>query len=628
MGGIAGIIYPDVFQVKDLVFPMIETMVHGCIKNLGLFTHKNIQIGTCCAKVSPNKNQTIFASIVGNISNKDELAKKLRINSENEPGIIIKAYEKFGPSFFEKLSGDFAILILDTVKKKIILGRDPIGKKNLYWYQDQHHFIFASELKSILASRAVPQTPAIDALASYLYFGYIPQDMSPIAGVNKLLPAHYLQVNFDGSKSISSYWSYSSYFQETTKSSKKQIIKNLDHLLIKSVENSIPKNEDIACFLSGGIGSASIAYYLKELSAPGTLSTYSVGFQGENEREFQTAKEVAKRLNLPHECYTITQKTFIDDLVKVSWYLDEPQADPNIISAWKLAQLSKEKVHTAFSGMGSDELLAGHSRYTIEEQGNSFYRQLTQPAINALNRMLIPVFNKIYKPLAYQLVKESLTDPWQFDYLRHNAIFSEHELMEASSKLSGVFDPEVFLHKFHHLQRVNSKVASYLYFDVKTLLVDCYIHQFERLTSVNSINWKAPFLQKDLVEYIASLPEPNFLKEKQAGSYLKALMKGALPQSILDRPKRTRKNFLKSWIQNDEMTEIFRLLVHGTLVDNGLISKIWLMEQINILQTSQSAYRYLWSVLQLEIWFRLFINRSITPLPPNISVKELLNEPA
>ncbi len=628
MGGIAGIIYPDVFQMNDIIRPMIAIMKHKDRENLDVFSHKNIQIGTCCTEIRSNMNQTLYASIVGSISNKKELAKKLKLQSSDETRIIIKAYEKYGPSFFEKLSGEFAILILDTERKKIILGRDPIGKKPLYWFQDQHLFVFSSELKSILASGAIPQTPAIDSLASYLYFGYIPQDMSPIAGVNKLLPAHYLQVNFDGSKSISSYWSYSSYFKKSTKSSKEQIIDNLDHLLRKSVEESLPKDEKIACLLTGGLGSACIAYYLKELVPKRAVSSYTVGFQGENAGDISTADKVAEALNIPHESYTITQDSFLDDLVKIAWHLDEPQADPSVISTWKLAELTEKHAHTAFSGMGSDELLAGHSRYTIEEQGNHLFRQLTQPAVAALNKVLIPVFNKLYKPLAYQLIKESRTDPWQFDYLRHNAIFSERELMEASTKLSGVFDPEVFLHKFHHLQRVNSKVASYLYFDVKTMLVDCYIHQLESLTTANNINWKAPFLNKDLVEYSASLPEPNFLKEKQAGSYLKALMRGNLPDSILDRPKRTRKAFLKSWIQSDEMIEIFQLLTNGTLIDNGLISKIWLMEQINIIKTSQSAYRYLWSVLQLEIWFRLFINHPINSTPPDISVKELLSEPA
>jgi asparagine synthase (glutamine-hydrolysing) len=629
MNSIAGVVYPDVFQMNDLVSPMFQSTKHRCPQNPTIYTYKNIQIGGCGTPAAQNKSKTLFCVIDGTINNAKELAADLKIKTLEASEIVLKAYVTYGLSVFEKIRGEFAIAILDQTKKQIILGRDSIGKRPLYWFQNQHHFIFGSELKSLLSTGAVPQTPAIDSLAHYLYFGYIPQDMSPIQGVSKLLPAHYLQFHFDGSIAINSYWSYSSFFEKTAKSSDQQIIENIDHLISKSITQALPEEtEQVACLISGGLGSASIASYLHNLVPEGKLTAYSIGFQGEDDSDIYATRTIAKTLSIPHERYSITQQPFIDDLVKINWFLDEPIADPHTISTWKIAEIVSEKSKTIYSGMGSDELFAIHSRYTTQAQNSNYLTKLTQPVIQELRKALIPFTQWIYKPLAYQLIKESRTNPWQFNYLRDNAVFSEYELAKASPKLSGIFDPEVFLHKFHRLDRVPSTVSSFLYFDVKTRLADCFVHQFERLTTAHHVHWKAPFLYRDLVEYLATLPEPDFINEKQAGSYLKLLMQDTFPPSILERPKRTRERFLKRWMESDQIMSLFMLLPKGTLVDNGLISKNWLIDQINLVGSSNYAYRYLWSVLQLEIWFRLFINRPIDPIPPQISAFELLSEPS
>lgn len=629
MSGIAGIVYPDLYQMNDLIKPMVKTLQHRCPEEPVIHSYKHIQIGGCGSQTAYNRNRSIFCAIDGTITNANEISQGTQMKSASGAELVLRSYEIFGNQFLEKIDGDFTIVIMDQNKKKLLLARDRIGRRPMYWFQNKHYFIFASELKSILATGAVPQTAAIDGLSSYLYFGYIPQDMSPIEGVNKLLPAHYLQFHFDGSKSIESYWSYSSFFDNPSKGTREQILENLEKVFESSIRRSLCCSEgSIGCFLSGGLGSASIAYYLKKLHPNDKVHSYSVGFRGENEGDLEAAKQISDSLDIPQETYMIKQDEFVDDLVKINWHLDEPIADPNIVATWKICEVAAKSSHTLFSGMGSDELFAGHSRYTTKEQNVGIIRQTAQNWLHSIQQALIPIAQRIYKPFAYELMKECRTDPMQFDYLKANAYFDEAELAKASPKLGGIFDPEVFLHKFHHLSRVHSAVASYLYFDVKTRLVDCYIHQFERLTTAHHIDWQSPFLNREMVEYLATLPEPDFLKEEQAAGYLKSLMKNSLPEQIIKRPKRTRQHFLKDWMAGRQMKELFFKLPKGTLVDNGLVSQSWLREQINILDSSNSAHRHLWSILQLEIWFRLFINRPISSNPPEVSVAELLDEPA
>lgn len=632
MNCIAGIVAPKLVQMSQTVHSMLNSEHHRCTTPFYIYSHKNIQIGGCQSATAFNKAKSIFCAIDGEINNCDSLAKDLNINSSiSASELLIKAYEAWGKSFLKKITGNFALVIVDQTKQQVILGRDRIGIKPLYWFDNNKYFIFASELKSLLATGIVPQTAAMDSLASYLYLGYIPQDMSAIEGVNKLLPAHFLQYNFDGTKFINSYWSYSSHFVNVSKSSSRQIVETLDHHLRKEIKQSLPQNPDeIGCLVSGGLGSATIAYYLKNEIQNNNFYAYSVGFSGEadSEADVEATRLLTDFLKIPHDAAFIKESSFIDDLVKINWYLDEPIADPLIINTWKLSQIASSHSKTVYSGMGCDELFAGHSRYTTREHRINFIKQLFQFTTRCLQKILIPFFQLFYQPLAFQLIKKSRTSPLLLDYLEHTAVFSKTEFLSASPKLAKIFDPEVFLHKFYRIYRIPSNVSSLLYFDVKTRLVDCYIHQFERLTRANSLNWKAPFLSQDIVEYMASLPEPNALEERKAAFYLKSLVKDILPRQIVDRPKRTRQHFLKQWIENEQLRNLYKKLSTGTLVDNGLISSKWINNQIESLRTDHSGFRRLWSVLQLEIWFRLFINRPIKSAPPDLSVFELLEEPA
>lgn len=631
MDGIAGIVYPDIFQMEDLIHPMLMTIQHRGKNGSDVATYKNIQVGIIGRKLAANAKKTVFAGVDGWISNAQDLAKELTeegyaLHTQDDSEVLICAYEYWGTSVFERLNGEFSLFILDQTKKRILLCRDRIGKKPLYWFHNPYYFMFASELKALLATGAVPQTPALDALSSYLYFGYIPQDMSPVEGVSKLLPAHFMQFNFDKSLSINSYWSYSSYFERINRTPLPTVIKDLDYLLRRNMTLSLPQDQPVGCMLSGGLGSASVASYMTQATSKDHVTAFTVGFKGQTDKDLKVTHDVVEKLGIAQETHAIVPSEFLQNLVKIAWHLDEPMADPNIIATWNLASMASAKTDTVYSGMGSDELFAGHSRYSMAERSLKPLRKIMRIPLQMGMRALIPLFSLLYKPYAFLLLKSSRTNPWQFDYLRENCIFDEKEIKRASPKLSGIFDPEVFLHKFHHLHRIKSTVASYLYFDVKTRLPDCYMQQYERAMAAHALRWRTPFLDRYIVEYMAALPEPELLQEYQAGSYLKALVKGALPASIVDRPKRTRQYFLRDWIEKKEMQEIFRLLVKGKLVEEGIIASTWLEGKIHDIGTVPKAFQYLWSVLLLEIWFRLYIHRPIRHIPHDIEVKELLTE--
>ena len=608
MDGIAGIIYADVFQMSNGIGPMLDIMAHRGGKTQDICSIKNVQLGCCGSPVASNTEKSLFAAIDGNLLNQKELRDEL--NATGTPAeLVLAAYQKWGPQCFARLHGEFAVVIFDQKSENLYLARDRIGKKPLYWSQDEHNFLFASELKALLATGIVPQTQAGDAIAAYLYFGYIPQDMSPIKNVNKLLPAHYLEFNTAGTLSIHSYWSYSSYFKNQ-KEEPRIAAQNIESLLSASIKQNLEiaqKNEPaIGCFVMGGLGSATIAYYLQNTAA----TCYSAGFSGQNEEDILAAKEIASALKLPSKSEMISPGHCLDPLVKIIWHLDEPLADPNILATWQMAKLAANDTSSVFTGIGSDELLAAHARYM---QKPTVWQKVKNSFTSRFRYLLIGLLKVLWKPAAFTLLKTSSTNPYQFNYLTQNALFTKEQIAKASPKLKGLFDPEIFLHKFQNLFKFQSNVSSYLYFDVKTRLADRYLHQFDRLTAAHGLDLYTPFLEQGLVEYLAGIDPPETI-------YLKEILRKTYPEKILERPKLSRPDFLASWMNDPKLKEVFQLLTVGALVENGLISKKWVQGALK----HPPSFNHLWSILVLEIWYRLFIDQPITPTPPEITVKELL----
>ncbi len=632
MEGIAGIVYPDVFQTEQLIQPMLDTMSHRGGINNETFTFKNFQIGITGGKLATNAKKNIHIAFSGNFNNVESIYAELihqggLVHHKDTPAdMLVHAYELWGSDLIRRIEGDFAILILDQHKEKLILARDRIGKKPLYWYQDQHYFIFASELKALMATECIPQTPSLEAIASYLYFGYIPQDMAPINGVNKLLPGHILKLNQFATVAIQQYWSYWPFFKTQVSETNSAIVRHIDELLKNAVKGRLPKDENIGCFISGGLGSACIAHYLADLGSRERISSYTVGFEGQNEEDIKAAEEAAQKLGISHDTLIITPDQALDSLVPIVWHLDEPIADPNVLAIWRMARMSAAKVKTVFSGMCSDELLAGHSRYTREEQRLTWSDSIERFRLFWARKLLLPVLNYISPRRAFHLMKKARTNPWQFEYLQHNALFPEGELAAVAPKIAELFDPEVFLHKFHNLGQISSPVSSFLYFDVKTRLADCFILEMERLTAAHGQYWIPPFLDRHLVEFLAGVPEDEKLSGTETALLLKKLLAKVYPPAFLNRPKQTRQGLLAAWVGRSDLLATFKLLQQGSLIEAGLISEQWLQEKLRSVQTIQDSFNQLWAVLILEIWYRLNINRPIQLRAPNMSVRELLLE--
>lgn len=636
MPGIAGVIFPDVFQEDNSLGHIMDCLKHrGDKYKVQVF--KNFHLAHSCGNINRYKN--IVIGLDGILYNKKKLIGALEEHFYISPHasdeeLIAKAYLYWGNECLKKLEGDFAFFLLDEKKEKLLLARDCMGKKPLYWYANPRYFIFASELKGLLGSRIIPQTADLDAFASYLYFGFIPQDLSPIQGVSKLLPGYFLQLNANRNFSIQPYWSYAIQYQNPLIENPSLLTHTIDSILKKSVAERASGIDSVGCAISGELGSASVAYYLNSLNPSTKLHAFTVGFQHDSYQNLQAAHEVVKALNLPYTKEVITPRTFFDDFIKMIWYLDEPLADLNIISTWKLAALAQSK-KVLFSGMGCDEILAGHGQYRDAEKKSPFsFNEVVKNVLPFLKSHIVPLIYRLSKGHAYGLLKHSQGGIELSHYLNQNALFPENIFTKAAPGPAKFFDPCSFLHRFSNAPWVQSQSSSFRYFDLRMRLADSYIMQYERLTAAHGLDWRTPYLSMDLIQYLAEVVESNQLASPEPFFILKNILQDAFPPSIIQtliqttmqRPKVMRRDFLKSWIESTGLLKIFQKLPKGILVEQRFISESWLRKQVSSADQCKASFPYLWGILILEIWCRLYINKPIRENPPEIGLLDFLEE--
>lgn len=636
MNSLAGIVYPDTYQNTQKVSQMlsfVDYRVPTTTRELkGIFQHKNIELGVCGKTEEQGEIGKYQVGIDGTIFNLSalqiELHKKGYPQQIIEPeAVLAAAYAEWGTHFLEKIEGDFALFIFDRDEETLLLARDRIGKKPLYWAEEQGHLLFCSSLKGILATGIVPQTPDKIALAAYFSLGYFPQDTTPIQKVNKLLPGHYLLFKEDRSMTINPYWSYSAQFEKGKSEPKISVSNELDRLLNLATKKNLPqKGETIATILSGGPGTSSITYYLHQNVNHRQLDAFTAYFKMESERDLAITRVVAETLKIAQYVTELTPENFLNDFSAILWYLDEPIADPNVVAYWNLARAASEYSSFLFSGMGCDEILAAHRRYSQEEQPFGYVIDFQSKLRGWITDYVVPLANKIYSPWAYSLLKHSRKNIWQIEYFRAHALLSPSKMEEVCPGLAKLFDPEVFISKFYNLPEATEPVTSYIYYDVKTSLPDLYILQVERMTSAFALEWHTPFLDKAVVEFAASIPFAKSMSEAEAGSPLKEILRRVFPSAVVEETKRKRVDFLKNWIENSELEKLFQELSHGTLVGIGIVNSEWLKGAIKTVESRRENFHILWLILVLEVWFRIYVNNPIPSTPPGTPIRDLLQE--
>jgi len=586
--------------------------------NIGL-GHRRLSIIDLAAGHQPMSNEdgSIWIVFNGEIYNYPELHKTLlnkghKFKTKSDTETIIHLYEEEGEDCVNNLRGMFAFAIWDQKNRKLLLARDRLGIKPLYYFIDNERCIFGSEMKSILQCPDVPREVNPQALDDYLTFLCVPAPKTIFRDVKKLLPGCILICTPDRI-SVKQYWDVD--FSDVSDLTENDYIEQIYHILQDSVKCRLMSEVPLGAFLSGGIDSSAIVGIMSNL-LENPVTTSSIGFREKTYSELNYAKIVASHFKTEHHEHIVTPDAS-EILPKLIWHLDEPFADASAIPTYYVSQTARQHVTVALSGDGGDEMFAGYRRYYYDSLEN-YCRQVIP---TELRRYIIGTIAKIYpkadwlpQPLRAKtfLTNVSMSPERGFFNSRSTCEYQLRQKLYTPDFKRKLDNYDSFNVLEHHFQKANTDdaLSKVQYVDIKTYLVDDILTKVDRMSMAHSLEVRVPLLDHNLVEYVATIPSNLKLKGKQSKYIFKNILRNLLPEEILLRKKMGFTVPIGNWLKNDLKPMAEELLLNGRMSNRGyfeagMIKKMWEQHQRGI----KNYESPLWCLLILEMWNRIFIDQ-------------------
>lgn len=611
MCGIAGILNLDGAPVAtEDVESMCSTIVHRGPDEGGMFVRDEIGLGMRRLSIidldnghQPVSNEDGSVRVVfnGEIYNYPALREQLiarghRFTTHSDTEVIVHLYEDHGVDAVTHLRGMFAFALWDMFKKRLVIGRDRLGIKPLYYGEIGGRLVFASELKAILALPGIDRE--IDSTAVNHLFTTLttPGSQSIVRGIRKLEPACVLVAGPGMTTRTVRYWDVR--FEPDRKSSPRDFEAELRARLDESVRIHMLSDVPVGAFLSGGIDSSSVvAHMVRNTDRP--VKTFAIGFREEAFNELPYAREVARKFGTDHHELVVEPDitSFVDDLI---WHLDEPMGDPSAIPTYLVSRLAAAHVKVVLSGDGGDELFAGYDKYRVERRERRWSRlpRIARRALHAAGtRMREGAKGRNF------VLHHSL-EGWD-RYVDAIAFFRE----PARSRLlhADVF-AQLDLHQppadLHWLSAAQS-------FDLHQYLPDDILTKVDRMSMAHSLEARVPLLDHELVEFAASIPPEMHLRGDSGKQVFKRAMRGILPDAILDRPKRGFAVPLAAWFRG-EMEEFARdLLMSKRSRERNILNVDYVERLLDLHRGGRQLDFQLWTLITFELWCRMFLDSKI-----------------
>jgi asparagine synthase (glutamine-hydrolysing) len=562
----------------------------------------------------------IWLTYNGEIYNFKEIRKELekrghKFKSESDAEVVIYAYREWGLNALAMFNGMFAFAIWDARNHSLLLARDRLGIKPVYYADTPAGFAFASEIKALLAIPNFKREVDLQSLDQFLSFLWTPDPDTLFCGVKKLPPAHFL-VYQNGVAEVRQYWDLE--FNEDESLSESEWVEKVREQVERSVRAQMIADVPLGAFLSGGVDSSSIVSLMTGLSSQ-KVTTYTFGFKSEDlrydilEDDVKYAREIGAILETDyHESFFEPQ--VMDLLPKLVYHLDEPIADPAAITSYLICKAAREQLTVLLSGMGGDEVFAGYPRHIavkIAEAYNLIPSFISRPLVEAMPASLPGRFNSVFRNT--KKLAQSAGLPLRERYLGYCTYFKEDE----KAKLYSDTMNSATLH-FNALaahQKYFDKVADedfvnqMLYVDLKTFLPCLNLTYTDKTSMAASMEVRVPLLDHELVEMAARIPARLKIKGLTRKYVLKKAAEKWLPRNIIYRKKAGFSAPLRSWLQKDLREMVEDLLSEANINRRGYFDYAEVRRLIddNLAGREDNSLK-IFQLLTLELWHREFID--------------------
>ncbi|MEA2176416.1 MAG: hypothetical protein QOD00_4008 [Blastocatellia bacterium] len=531
---------------------------------------------------------------------------------------ILHLYEEDGPRSVEHLRGMFAYAIWDSKSSELFIARDRLGVKPLYYvHTDDGSLYFASEIKALLAARAIAPEINYRALPDYLANHGTSADETLFHGIKRLLPGHTLLWR-DGELKIEKYWDvhYRTGNEDgQQRRSDDDYVEEWRELFRESVRLRLMADVPLGMFLSGGIDSSAIAAMMSGMVSD-PIKTFSVAFKEREANELEYARLVANQFKTDHHEILVSAEDFFAALPQLVWHEDEPLAHPSSVALYFVSRLASEHVKVVLTGEGSDEMLGGYERYykTIYNLAlGPRYHRMTGDSLRRMVRgriLGLPVNSKIRHKLTRTFL--CLEPDIETLYFDNFAVFTramQGELLTPETKeRAGGIEPYADMRGYFESADADSLLNRMLYADVKTYLQELLMKQ-DQMSMAASIESRVPFLDHKLVELTARLPERLKIRRGWTTKYiLRRSMKGLLPEPILTRPKMGFPVPVGAWFRGPFRSVVDEYVLSERATARGLFDERFVRRLVQEHMTGANHTERLWSLVNMEIWQRRFID--------------------
>jgi len=644
--GIAGIVAVDRLEpdAQPRALKMRDAIAHRGPDEAGLhcdrhaaLAHRRLSIVDLSTGQQPlaNEDGTVWISFNGEIYNHGQIRADLEAHghvyrTKSDTETIVHAYEQWGDACVHRFRGMFAFAIWDAAKRRLLLVRDRLGIKPLYWCRTGHALLFASEMKAILASGLVEPEANYSMLPELLGTRYTSGEATLFKGIHKLLPGHLL-VFERGEVATRQYWDVPPRAERSASLSGERIVGRFRELLEESVRLRLMSDVPLGMFLSGGIDSSAIAVLMaRMIDRP--LQTFSVAFKDRAFNELEYARLVARAIHADAHEIVIDDRDFFGALPKLVWHEDEPIAHPSSIPLYFVSALARSHVKVVLTGEGSDELLAGYGKYprvTWNWKAGTVYERV-MPAVlrGSIARRLVPRLPQSLARYATRsfLAMDRSPESMCFDNFAAIRLADQRQLLspDLRASITRASAYGASLAYFNAPNGASTLLDRLLYADIKTYLVELLMKQ-DQMSMATSIESRVPFLDHKLVEFAATLPDSWKLQGWTTKRVLREAMKGLLPDSILTRSKMGFPVPFSDWTRRTWNAAVREVLLDRRSRQRGLLEPhaVDALLRAHIAGTTDGGDR-LWSLLNLELWHRTFIDKEgIQTLPHAHPVAEV-----
>jgi asparagine synthase (glutamine-hydrolysing) len=629
MCGIVGFLTPRAQNIPDyaVLREMRESLIHRGPDDFGeyvrpldergpfvFFGHRRLSIidlGTGHQPLS-NEDETVWVVFNGEIYNFQELRTQLeslghQFKTRSDTEVIVHAYEEFRENCFRYFKGMFAIAIWDEKRKQMVLARDRLGKKPLYYGFVNGTFLFASELKALMVYPAFPRKVDPISLTKYLFFEFIPSPHTIFKDAKKIPAASYL-VWDNKTIEVRQYWSPFEPHKHENNLSEVEAEWRIMELLTESVKRRLISDVPLGIFLSGGIDSSAITA-LAQKEVPGKIKTFSIGFEDPSFDESSYASWVSRYIGTEHHEQMMTPADLLDLVARLPEILDEPMADASILPTYLLSEFTRGHVTVALGGDGGDELFAGYPTYLAHKLADQYGSTLKffQRPLNFLGNLL-PVSDE---NISFDFKVKKFLSGIGFPEGIRNSVwlgsfsFSENQKVLSPEVLSQ-FSPDRLAEDIHvHEEEypLRDRMTKLQYLDLKLYLQESILVKVDRASMACSLEVRAPFLDHELVEFVMGLPSKLKLKGSTSKYVLKNALKNRLPDDIIKRPKKGFGVPIAKWVKGP-LKELFQdLLSSERIKREGFLNHEYVNELLqDHLSNKRDNRKQLWTLLLWELW--------------------------